>query len=449
MTIQQYIGHEIACPCGRVHTTDMKKVLISAGASDQLVEVLHELGHDRVFWIADENTWPILGKKASEQMRDAGILETGVVLPGDVHADELGIGRVLMHMDRDAEVLLTIGSGTLNDIAKFVSHRMHIPYVILATAPSMDGFASNVAAMTTDKMKTTYEAHIPEAILADLDVLSQAPMEMIAAGVGDILGKYNALCDWKVASMITGEYYCESIVSLMREAVEKVVENVPGLKERRPEAFAGLTEALILSGIAMGFAGNSRPASGSEHHLSHFWEMRFLAEDRKALLHGTKVGVGTVLSIRMAEKLLEMPVDFGKAAEHARNFDWTKWREQVRKGYGAAADGVFALEKTAQKNAVEPHRERLAYIQEHWTELRKVIRETLPSSQKVAGLLQELGGAAYPDEIGVEPELVKEAILLAKELRNRYTILQLLWDLGLLDQFAEEFSGKEGSHASN
>lgn len=447
MTIQQYIEAPIACPCGRVHSTDMKIVEISAGASEKLAETLRKLGHDRVFWIADDNTWPILGEKAVEQLREGGFFHSGVVLPGDVHADELGIGRVLMHIDRDADVLLTIGSGTLNDIAKFVSHRMHIPYVILASAPSMDGFASNVAAMTTDKMKTTYEAHIPEAILADLDILSKAPMEMIAAGVGDILGKYNALCDWKVASLITGEYYCESIVSLMREAVEKVVESVPGLAKREPEAFEGLTEALILSGIAMGFAGNSRPASGSEHHLSHFWEMRFLAEDRKALLHGTKVGVGTVLSIRMAEKLLNTPVDFAKAAAHAANFDWEHWAELVKKGYGPAADSVFALEETAKKNDPVEHAKRLSYIQSHWDELKEVIRQTLPSSQKVAELLKTLDGPVSPEEIGVESSLVEEAILLAKELRNRYTILQLLWDLGLLDEFAAEFSGKAGANA--
>lgn len=447
MTIEQYIGREIACPCGRVHTTDLKKVIIEPGASRRLTEVLRELGHDRVFWIADTNTWPILGESLANQMKEAGLMQSGVILPGDSHADELGIGRVLMHMDRDAEVLLTIGSGTLNDIAKFVSHRMHIPYVIAATAPSMDGFASNVAAMTTDNMKTTYAAHIPEAIIADLDILSQAPMEMIAAGVGDILGKYSALSDWKLSAAINGEYYCDAIVSLMREAVEKVVESVPGLKARKPEAYAGLTEALILSGIAMGFAGISRPASGSEHHLSHFWEMRYIAEGRKALLHGTKVGVGTVLSIRMAEKLRSLTPDFDRAAAHAQNFDRERWAKQVEKGYGAAANGVLALEETARKNCAETQAPRLAYIRAHWEELTGILRESLPSSETVASLLRELGGPTEPAEIGVEPELVEEAILLAKELRDRYTILQLLWDLGLLEEFAAEFSGKEVQHA--
>ncbi|HIQ58143.1 MAG TPA: sn-glycerol-1-phosphate dehydrogenase [Candidatus Merdivicinus intestinavium] len=444
MTIQQYIGREFPCSCGRTHSTGMKIADISSGASRRLVPALRELGRRRVFWVADENTWPILGRQAAADMNEAGIAQSGVILPGEPHADELGIGQTLMHLDRDADVLLAIGSGTINDITKFVSHRLHKPYVILASAPSMDGFASNVAAMTTDRMKTTYEAHIPEAFLADLDVLSKAPMEMIAAGVGDILGKYNALCDWKIGKIITGEYYCEEIVRLMREAVEKVVESIPGLKERRPEAYAGLTEALVLSGIAMGFAGNSRPASGSEHHLSHFWEMRYLFEGRKALLHGTKVGVGTVLSIRMAEKLLNMPADFEKGIAHARNFDWDDWKARVEKGYGPAAGSVFELEKTARKNDAAAHAQRMETIRAHWDEITAAMRESLPASAKVAGMLRELGGPADPEEIGVEPSLVEEAILLAKELRSRYTILQLLWDLGLLEEFAAEFSGKAG-----
>ena len=447
MTITDYIGQQIVCPCGRTHTTSLKKVLVSPGASGALAQTLRELGHDRVFWIADENTWPILGEKLAAQLTEGGILSSGVVLPGRVQADEDGIGRVLMHLDRDADALVAIGSGTINDISKFVSHRLHIPYAIAATAPSMDGFASNVAAMTTDRMKTTYPAHIPEAILADLDVLAAAPMEMIAAGVGDILGKYTALSDWQLGKIITGEYHCGAIAAMMREAVARVEQSLPGLQERRPEAFAGLTEALILSGVAMGFAGNSRPASGSEHHLSHFWEMRFLAEGRTPALHGAKVGVGTVLSIRMAKKLLETQPDFEKAAAFAESFDTARWESQVRAGYGPAAEGVLALEKETGKNSPASHAARLAVIREKWDELAAVFAQ-LPQADRVAAELQALGGPSRPADLGIEPALTEEAILLAKELRDRYTILQLLWDLGLLEEYAAEFAGKEGSHAA-
>ena len=447
MRISEYIGREIACPCGKIHTTPLRKVVTAPGAANLLAETLRELGHRRAFWIADENTWPILGEKLDAQLREAGIPATGAVLPAGIQADETGIGWVLMHLDRDADVLVAIGSGTLNDITKFVSHRLHLPYVIAATAPSMDGFASNVAAMTTGRMKTTYPAHIPEAILADLDILAAAPMEMIAAGVGDILGKYNALSDWQLGRILTGEYYCAGIAGMMREAAAQVAANISGLKKRRPEAFAGLTEALILSGIAMGFAGNSRPASGSEHHLSHFWEMRFLAEGRKPALHGAKVGVGTVLSLRMARKLLETRPDFEKAAAHAAHFDTARWEAQVRAGYGAAAGSVLALERETRKNSPEEHAARLAVIRERWTELTAVLAE-LPPAEKVAAMLAELGGPVVPADLDIEPALTEEAILLAKELRDRYTILQLLWDLGLLDEFAAEFSGKEGSHAA-
>ena len=195
MDIQQYLGREIPCGCGRIHQTALKRAEISGGAIEKLPELVRKLGHSRVFVISDANTWPVLGKKAETVLKDAGIPCGGVVLPGDVLADEEGVGRVLLHFDRDSDLILAVGTGTVNDIGKLVSYRLRLPYFIAATAPSMDGFVSNVAAMTADRMKTTYPAHVPEAVIADLDVMSQAPMEMIAAGLGDILGKYTALCD--------------------------------------------------------------------------------------------------------------------------------------------------------------------------------------------------------------------------------------------------------------
>ena len=439
MDIQQYLGREIPCGCGRAHQTALKRTEISSGAIQKLPEFVRELGHSRVFVISDANTWPVLGEKAEAVLKDAGIPCGGVVLPGDVLADEEGVGLVLMHFDRDSDLILAVGTGTVNDIGKLVSYRMRLPYFIAATAPSMDGFVSNVAAMTVDRMKTTYPAHVPEAVIADLDVLSQAPMEMIAAGLGDILGKYTALCDWKISSIINGEYECPEIARMMEEAIREAAGSTDGLLAREPEAVRRLTEALILSGIAMSFALISRPASGSEHHISHFWEMRFLTEGRKPVLHGTKVGVGTILSLRLYQKLLAESVDFQWARAHAASFDRKAWEAVVRKGFGPAAEGVLELEKTARKNDAALHGERICRIQEHWPELTEEMRR-LPDAERVQSLLRKMDAAVSPADLGIDRELTREAILLAKEVRDRYTILQLLWDLGLLERYAADLA---------
>lgn len=437
MDLQQYLGRKLPCSCGREHETQLKQVKISSGAVEKLPQIVKKLGHSRVFAISDANTRAVLGEKAEAILGEAGLLAGSVTLPGDVLADEEGIGRVLMHFQRDSDVILAVGTGTLNDIGKLTSWRMGLPYLVAATAPSMDGFVSNVAAMTADRMKTTYPAHVPEAVVADLDVLCRAPMEMIAAGLGDILGKYTALCDWSISHIITGEYYCPAIAGMMEQAIQDAAASTDGLLAREPAAVAGLTEALILSGIAMSFALISRPASGSEHHISHFWEMRFLAEGRKPVLHGTKVGVGTILSLGLYQKLLAEPVNFEKAAALRADFDVAAWKEAVRQGFGPAAEGVLALEKTAHKNDPVLQRQRLKVIKERWTELTARMR-LLPEADTIRRLLRKLGAATEPSELGIDSSLTREAILLAKEVRDRYTVLQLLWDLGLLERFAAE-----------
>ena len=128
-------------------------------------------------------------------------------------------------------------------------------------------------------------------------------MHLIAAGLGDTLGKYTCLLDWKLANMITGEYYCPEVVEMVRTALRTVRAQSEKVQTRDPEAVKAVTEALVLTGIAMSFVGNSRPASGCEHHCAHCWEMKALMEGRTPALHGTQVGVGTILALRLYHRL--------------------------------------------------------------------------------------------------------------------------------------------------
>ena len=201
--------------------------------------------------------------------------------------------------------------------------------MIFATAPSMDGFVSVGAALIHNHVKTTYQAHVPVAVLGDPEILAKAPMEMIVAGLGDILGKYTCLVDWKMAHLIEDEYYCEVIDKMVKESIEIVVEESDGIKQRDQEAVKHLMEALVLTGVAMSFVGNSRPASGSEHHLSHYWEMQFQMEGKKPILHGIKVGVGMLAVIKMYEMLEKEAPDFA-AAKKRRPGLWELEEKSVR-----------------------------------------------------------------------------------------------------------------------
>ena len=209
----------------------------------------------------------------------------------------------------EAELILSAGTGSLNDVCRYASFRLNKPFAIFATAPSMDGFLSGQAPLTVDGFKTTLEAKPPEVLLADVDVLAASPAALKAAGLGDLLGKYTALADWRISSLLTGEAFCPEIARLTREAVGKAVRPIrEGADPARDADYAlALMEALTLSGLMIYLAGSSRPASGAEHHISHLWEMLYAARGLAPLYHGTKVGVAAAIVSDIYYKATEAP----------------------------------------------------------------------------------------------------------------------------------------------
>lgn len=261
---------------------------------------------------------------------------------------------------------------------------------------------------------------------------------MIAAGLGDLLGKFTCLCDWKLAHLITGEHYCPSIAELVEGCTKNVLEHADQARERDAKVIGAIMEGLVLSGVAMSLYGNSRSASGCEHHMSHYWEMMFLFQGRPAVLHGTKVGVGTAVAVRLYKELAAGQMDYEGAREKAENYDVHCWEENMRRTYGIAAEGVIDLEKTERKNDPEQVEKRLEIIEEHEDEIRKTIEELVPSLALVQKVLTDLEAPVNPLELGIDRDMVADSIMVAKEVRNRYTLLQLLWDLGLLEEMAQK-----------
>ncbi len=435
--LEQYLGKPMACSCGHEHRTLLKKIDIEKGALKRLPGLIQEMGYAHVFMVCDVNTWEAAGKAVEELLCSRGIDHKYLVIQEkELVPDEKAAGTVITAFPGKTDLILAVGSGTLNDLCKFISFQVGVDYMVCATAPSMDGFASVGAALITNHVKTTYDAHVPVAIIGDTEVLSQAPMEMIVAGLGDILGKYTCLMDWKMAHLIEGEYYCEKIADMVRQAVTVVAEQSSRIKDRNPEAVKAITEALVLTGVAMSFVGNSRPASGSEHHLSHYWEMQFQMEGKKPVLHGIKVGVGLLTVLNMYRRLAQEKVDFSALKE--LEFDKDAWKAKVCECYKDAAEGILALEEECGKNSQEKRLKRLERLEEVWPELVSLISEELPDLEEMRQMLEEPGAPVTPQQIGISMKQVKDGIILAKEVRNRFTILQILWDLGLLEQYADD-----------
>lgn len=400
------------CGCGKNHDTNMELVDISQGALKNVPFYLKRKKISAIYMVADQHTYEAAGQSLESILKEAGI-DTDVYMieaKEEVIPDEKTVMSVIFGMKKEYDLIIAVGSGTINDICKYVSFKLKMEYIVCATAPSMDGFASAGATLMVNHLKTTMECHVPMAIFADVDVLKKAPMAMITAGLGDILGKYTCLCDWKLASIINGEYYCEEIVKMVQGYIQKVVDTAKQVQIRSPEAIAAITEALIGTGIVMSFVGNSRSASGSEHHISHYWEMKFLSEGRKPALHGTKVAIGTIAIIRSCEMLLKMDIDFARAREVAA-----------------------AYEEKA-------HAQRIKVIEEKWPAIKAMIKETIPKVSYVENILCQLGAPYNPEQVGVGKNMVAKSIIAAKEVRNGYGLLQLLWDLGIAEEMGEKIA---------
>lgn len=430
--LQSYLNHVISCACGREHSCPIREIDITPGALKRLPMLLRKYGFQRPLFVYDRTTYGLAGDDLTKALEEEAYAVDCLILPYREPVADMALCKEIEEaILPDTDVLVAVGAGTVNDTCRYVSFQKKLPYFVAGTAPSMDGYASNVSPLIVDQLKITYEAQVPLVIVADPEMLAKAPMSMIAAGVGDILGKYTCLADWKIASIVTEEYYCEEIAELVKKAIDTVVCNLDKVALRDEESIAGIMEGLILSGIAMSYVGNSRPASGSEHHLSHYWEMMFLMEGKPPVFHGTKVGIGTVVVLELYKQLLrrsESGIDFAAACKKADDFSMENWSKRMEAAYGAAAADVIALEETVHKNAPFLVKKRLRILEENWEQIVGIIKE-LPKPEEVANMLHMLGAPVKPSEVGISDKQVEYAVKTAKELRNRFGILQMRFDL--------------------
>lgn len=446
MEINEFIGTHFSCECGKDHFMDMDRVVVEAGAINKIIETVHFYKAKEPLIIADENTYAVAGKQVVELLDMAGISYRIHIFPGTptLIPDEATAGAVLFAIGEKTDLLLAVGTGVINDITKYVSRRVNIPEVLVATAPSMDGFVSDTSAPTVGNLKSSFTCNLPRTILGDVDILCEAPERMILAGFADIIGKYSALTDWKLSQIVNGEYYCDKTAKITEDVLDKCVVGIEGMKNRKPEAIRDVMEGLIRTGIAMSYVNNSRPASGSEHHLSHYLEMQYIFQGKEALLHGTKVGITSIIVAKMYETLADENVDFDEAIRHARAFDQQEWEKTVRKYYGPAAEGVISAAKTDKRNDAEDRVKRIEAIRDNWSEIKALAKEA-KSTAFIENIFRSAGAPLRPKDVGIPNELVHDAMFIGREVRTRYSIIRLVEDLGLTDKYTavvDEFIAK-------
>lgn len=422
------------CSCGKVHSF-CGWVISGKGAVGKIAQSLEKLGVSKPFLLSDTNTYKAAGERVCGILRENGIPYASYTFPeGAVEPDEKSVGSAVMHFDSSCDCVIGIGSGVINDIGKIISNMTRKPYIIVATAPSMDGYASASSSMTRDGLKISLPSRSADVIIGDTDILRNAPLHMMRSGLGDMLAKYVSICEWRISHLITGEYYCAEIAQLIRDAVGRCVRYAQGLLCRDEEAVQAVFEGLVIGGVAMNYAGLSRPASGVEHYISHVLDMRAVEFGAPMELHGIQCAIGTLIAVRLYEKLRAVTPDREKALAYARSFDYDGWAAQLRCFLGKGAESMIALEEKEKKYDKEAHAKRLTIILDNWDAILQIIGEELPPVEELEALLDTIGAPKSLPEIGIPEDSLPMIFKATKDIRDKYVLSRLAWDLGILEE---------------
>ena len=438
MTLDEIIregGWDCEC-CGRHHEAGLKYLKVERGAVRYLPEALERGGVKKPFIVCDHNTKTAAWAQVKAVLDEAGIAYTLYEFPyEELEPDEYAVGSLTMNFDPSCDVALAIGSGVINDCCKVLAHAAGIPSLVVGTAPSMDGSASNSSSMIVNRIKVTLYNACPVAIIADTEIMAQAPERMLWAGLGDMLAKYVSICEWRISNLVTGEYYCENIAGLVRESLRQIEAAAPKLMERDPDTIGAVVKGLILSGVSMAFATISRPASGLEHYFSHLWEMMALDRGTPYERHGIQVGVGTLLTLRIYDRLRQMKPDRETAMQFIAQFDQDKWIENTRRVFGKAAQAIIDQAELEGKNSAEKHALRIDRTVENWDQILQIIDEELPPTAEIEKLMASLGMPMIPSDIDVSDQDTRDAMHGSRDIRDKYLSSTMLWDMGLLYTF--------------
>ena len=429
---------------------DTKALEFGEGAMERLPKMLEALfPGKKVVIVADDNTYNAAGRKvcgildaAGTQMEDSFIFKDP-----ELYAEWSYLQQLEAYLKERDAVPVAVGSGVINDLTKLASHHLGRRYVIVGTAASMDGYTAYGASITYEGNKQTFDCPAPLGVVFDPAVAAKAPAGMSASGYADLLAKIPAGADWIISDAVGSEAIDDFAFNLVQKNLRKALSDPAAVADGDVEATGMLADGLIMSGFAMQAISSSRPASGTDHQFSHFWDMEGLCHNGRHVSHGFKVGIGTMVSTACLEFLISK--DLTRLDIDACVAAWPTWEAQeayIRKMFegkpGHLARGL--AESRAKYCGPEEIRCQLNAIVAVWPELRERIREQIIPFDDVKEMLRLVGAPSRPEEIGVSKARLRDTFKCIPFMRNRYTGIDLIYRAGLLDEVTEQIFGRGG-----
>ena len=427
------------------HASDTEEVEVGRGVlsySGRMINSVLLRGRPALL-VADENTWTAAGARVLLALKEVGadVLEP-MIYPGHpaLYAAYEHCEEIKRRLADKRALGVAIGSGTLNDLVKLASGELGQPYVVVGTAASMDGYTGFGAPMTRDGLKVTMDCPAPLAVVFDLDVVASAPKVMAASGYGDLSAKIPGGADWILADAAGVEPIDQLAWDLVQGSVREALSRPREMAAGVPDAFEGLCQGLVLSGLAMQVAKGTRPASGAEHYFSHLWELDHLGADlQPPLSHGFKVAIGTLAMTAFYEKFLQR--DLGAVDIDAVVGRWPSW-DAVEADIRGTMTGPL-IDKGINETRVkyvdaDGLRERVGRLVASWPETRARLEAQLLPASELQRMLGEAGAPTRPEDIGLTADNVRKTFPKAMYYRSRYTVLDVARELGWFDDLVTD-----------
>lgn len=417
---------------------DTKAVVVGEKTLDAVGSFFQKLFPDaKAVVVADKTTFGIAGKRAVENLKSAGIEveEPYIYDVPHMHAEMSLVDALKPRLAATDAIAVAVGSGTVNDLTKYSSSLVNRPYMVCGTAASMDGYTSFGASIEYNECKQTFSCPAPRGVLIDMDVVCAAPLKMNAAGFADLIAKIPAGADWIIADLLGTEPIDRVAWGLVQDSLRDWVSNPTGVASGDRKALTFLIEGLIMSGLAMQKAKTSRTASGAEHQFSHLWDNQHHTYRGEAPSHGFKVGVGTVSTSALYERILAnwSEATFDAAIAHAdENFrSWETIEKELEERFGTT--GLYeTVKRECKKKYVEPPelKRRLALFRDAWSELKPKLQAQLMPADEIQRIIHLASAPSTPEEIGIDRERLHRSYSLAQQLRYRYNVLDWTKDVG-------------------
>ncbi len=418
MDLQKLLTDLENCPCGRKHTFATRMVEIESGLLSRAGEHLVRADFPRNILLVSDRPAMNAAEGLTDVLRAAGFTVTEHVWEKMIYA-RIEQVREVEALLADKDGILAVGTGSVNDICRVASYRQGKQFAIFATAPSMDGFASDSAPIIENNFKTSIPCEQPSVILADTKILAAAPAELKAAGFGDMVAKYIGIADWQIANVLIDEYYCPAIADITMRGTTRVVEQYAAVKSNDEAAAGAIMEGLILSGLGMKLAASSRPASGAEHVVSHYWECHKLARGMWPGYHGDKVGVASLLILRAYRNIAERVERITPVA------DPTDWRAVYAAYDESQHADVKRLNTPTITDLVDLDR-----LQKCWQQIREIIL-TLPDPAEMERMMRTAGCAITPADVHVDSVLLENGLRYHPYMRYRMLLTRIMPMLNL------------------